>query len=531
MPTKTRINGQNYTQLPRLVSDDVILKGLPNTPGAPAGYGDLASAVNDLYREGNSIVFPLDIPTPDGLPSVTHPSVIYAEGGWNGYKYWMGFTPYPGGSRENACLVASNDKKNWIVPNGLTNPIIPKPSGTYNTGSDTDIIFSQDGSTMILIHRIYGLTGEQILRTESTDGVNWSEPVAVLTTSVPSGTDLLCLSPTLTWYGENQLAMYSVNKSEAAADRLERRTSTDAGFTWSAPVTCSFPAFSGDYSSHELWHADVYNVLGKYYLLANTDSTLTSQGANTYRLFYLTSDDGIAFTGDTSQPAVPLSGYSFDRGFGHYKSGWIPSEGSPLLWDVFVSGLSDADPVVLTDTEWRIAYYPSMDLAAEGPVFERIENLEDLIIDRIWIPANNFISSTGSPTLGTSAGGRFPSWLMDAATNEQVNASFVSTRGWAKYVFDIYWCNAGAGTGDVQWTLTVSSVLAGGSLSTGDAGRNATATALSQNNLVVTQVGYSNAFGFSEGINHIRVLRSATSPNDTLANDCAFIGVMMTRFS
>lgn len=48
MPTKTRINGENYTQLPRLVSDDIILKGLPNTPGAPAGYGDLASAVNSL---------------------------------------------------------------------------------------------------------------------------------------------------------------------------------------------------------------------------------------------------------------------------------------------------------------------------------------------------------------------------------------------------------------------------------------------------------------------------------------------------
>lgn len=49
MPAKTRINGQNYTQLPRLVSDDVILKGLPQTPGAPAGYGDLADAVNAVY--------------------------------------------------------------------------------------------------------------------------------------------------------------------------------------------------------------------------------------------------------------------------------------------------------------------------------------------------------------------------------------------------------------------------------------------------------------------------------------------------
>ena len=51
MPTKTRINGQNYTQLPRLVSDDVILKGLPQTPGAPDGYGDLASAVNSLFAD------------------------------------------------------------------------------------------------------------------------------------------------------------------------------------------------------------------------------------------------------------------------------------------------------------------------------------------------------------------------------------------------------------------------------------------------------------------------------------------------
>lgn len=48
MTTKTRINGQNYTQMPRLVSDGIILKDLPNTPGAPAGYGDVATAVNGL---------------------------------------------------------------------------------------------------------------------------------------------------------------------------------------------------------------------------------------------------------------------------------------------------------------------------------------------------------------------------------------------------------------------------------------------------------------------------------------------------
>jgi len=48
MTTKTRINGKNYTQIPRLVADEIILKDLPNTAGAPAGYGDVATAVNGL---------------------------------------------------------------------------------------------------------------------------------------------------------------------------------------------------------------------------------------------------------------------------------------------------------------------------------------------------------------------------------------------------------------------------------------------------------------------------------------------------
>jgi len=54
MTTKTRINGENYTQLPRVVSDDIILKGLPQTAGAPDGYGDLGEAVNSLigWRQG-----------------------------------------------------------------------------------------------------------------------------------------------------------------------------------------------------------------------------------------------------------------------------------------------------------------------------------------------------------------------------------------------------------------------------------------------------------------------------------------------
>lgn len=49
MPTKTRFNGKNYSQLSRIVSDEIVLKGLPQTEGVPEGYGDVAEAINALY--------------------------------------------------------------------------------------------------------------------------------------------------------------------------------------------------------------------------------------------------------------------------------------------------------------------------------------------------------------------------------------------------------------------------------------------------------------------------------------------------
>ena len=41
---------------------------------------------------------PLNISTPDGSKQPYHPSVLYFEGGWCGYKYWMAYTPFPIGA-------------------------------------------------------------------------------------------------------------------------------------------------------------------------------------------------------------------------------------------------------------------------------------------------------------------------------------------------------------------------------------------------------------------------------------------------
>lgn len=46
----------------------------------------------------------------------THPAVLYFANGWNGYKFWMGHTPYEYNNEllENPSIVASNDGINWV---------------------------------------------------------------------------------------------------------------------------------------------------------------------------------------------------------------------------------------------------------------------------------------------------------------------------------------------------------------------------------------------------------------------------------
>ena len=70
---------------------------------------------------------PLEINTFDGSNSPYHPSVLYFENGWNGYKYWMAETPFSPQSKpyedRNECpsIHVSNDGINWTEI--IKNPI------------------------------------------------------------------------------------------------------------------------------------------------------------------------------------------------------------------------------------------------------------------------------------------------------------------------------------------------------------------------------------------------------------------------
>src|SRR5574344_906898 len=72
----------------------------------------------------------ITIPTYDKSNETTHPKVLYFENGFNGYKYWMVSTPYPGNDAylENPSIVVSNDGVNFIEPPGIKNPVSGYPT-------------------------------------------------------------------------------------------------------------------------------------------------------------------------------------------------------------------------------------------------------------------------------------------------------------------------------------------------------------------------------------------------------------------
>lgn len=112
----------------------------------------------------------LVLPTYDGSGQAVHPSVVYIPNGFSGYKWWMAFTPYPEGNDdyENPSIVASNDGVTWVVPDGLTNPVVAGlVSPQWNL--DPELIF--DGTQLIMYWA--DSTGKYYRKT-SANGTVWS---------------------------------------------------------------------------------------------------------------------------------------------------------------------------------------------------------------------------------------------------------------------------------------------------------------------------------------------------------------------
>lgn len=306
------------------------------------GLEVIPDPANITGRVGDRLTIPTHVSPAGG--QTTHPSVVYVDDGWNGYRYWMAHTPYPAGddAHEDPNICASNDGVTWVVPAGLTNPIDDQPGSPGALNSDVDLKFGPNNE-LFLFWRTYdpNATGveEQLYYSTSTDGVTWAAKIQYYESDQ---TVLRMLSPTLVLDADHWV-MWAVDAvpSPNRVVRLES-ASLDPAAGWTAPVTISVGAMQ---SGKEPWHIFVTRHAGRMVGLL-TDCTTGASGLAGDVLF-LTSNDGLSFanSGGTVIPRLQVGEHdqlyrstlvpAVEDGVLGYRVWYAAWRTGPIVWALF----------------------------------------------------------------------------------------------------------------------------------------------------------------------------------------------------
>ncbi|WP_300685010.1 hypothetical protein [Chryseobacterium sp.] len=323
---------------------DPVPNNNKNYAGSPDYLTDIGTIninvlANGNYPGQNKPSFIKDISAPNY--GYCHPDVQYFPDGFNGYKYWMVFTPYNGAvgadpdskRYENPTIVVSNDGLSWSPPSGISNPVqrtvsdadsFPENPKEPRQGfwSDVDWMYqngkfllyyrgsfikakaliSRGAKTESDIRKLLKKADRAIVRQTSTDGANWSPMEVAYTSTTPySPNNNHILSPTFVYNGKNYLS-YEVENNISHnfpgndASYIISRTS-DNGLDFSTFKKSKVVSFMNkpwadvnpDYAP---WHIQAAYVDGYYFLCiaAGDVRKFTSD------LLYLSvSKDGIHF--------------------------------------------------------------------------------------------------------------------------------------------------------------------------------------------------------------------------------------------
>jgi hypothetical protein len=497
----------------------------PDTIESTAGAQAKVDAGVASKAEINKIHLPLEIEDYDGKNSITHPDVVFIPEGWNGWRYWMVYTPYPPGTRENPSIAVSNDGVDWTIPEGLTNPIVGYEDGPSGTWSDTDMLLRPDGKMIVYFRKV---SNEKIYIVESTDGVNW-------TPRTDNGTWLPVLepevgvsgiySPAVVLEDDDTYSMWSADEDNGV---VHLRTSND-GYVWGAPQACTLPTVM-----NKPFHLDVVRVKDEYYMLLHIRSqgNFVNSSYYTNRLYHLESTDGINWTGEP-HPAVPLDKHGISTR--HYRSTFVPmpAPDGGIEWDMWISDYpaGDSDPDL---NPWKLQFYKGVTLRKSRQ--QNLILMDELVrrSERIFVPATSFIAYGGAPTLGFGTGGSVdtPMWTMPDGATQQVVGLVQLPKHFDYVTFTLLWINLTTNSGDVRVGLSRStnSQSVGDSLAVG-AAQNQTVTALSQN--VINKVQMENTSIRVNELNKnmlmkMRVYFTRGDAADTLVGDVGFLGVIIT---
>jgi hypothetical protein len=267
----------------------------------------------------------LSLQTSEGTGQACHPDVTYIDQGFGpaGWRYWMVCTPYAYGNfvHENPEIFVSHDGIHWAIPDGVKNPLIPSPEGTWDHNSDPDMFFLH--GKLWLYYRETRPISEppenRICLTTSVDGVAWTSPAEIL---VARGEQALLMSPAVI-YKNRAFRMWTVEKQK---DRfhLVRRESSD-GLKWSSPLPCTVLGLA----ERQPWHLDVISEEDRLSALL---VTLTRIGD--WRLHYAYStDDGSTWN---VSPVLFEPAYEFEAGF-QYRATLLKIRSEPHTYQIWYS--------------------------------------------------------------------------------------------------------------------------------------------------------------------------------------------------
>lgn len=189
-----------------------------------------------------------------GQDQPTHPSVISFDQEWNGYRYWMVYTPYPesNGEEENPSIAVSNDMYKWETPFGMVNPIANNEETGCNELKDGHILYRNDLNRIEVwylgrVSKNLGGDGEALtlFRKYSYDGIQWS-PYEIMN-------QVSYLSPSIRWNGD-KYQMWSIGFDAYNTSGTFIYQESKNGITWSIPQKCSI----GNHKTNlKLWHGAV----------------------------------------------------------------------------------------------------------------------------------------------------------------------------------------------------------------------------------------------------------------------------------
>lgn len=260
-----------------------------------------------------------------------HPKVLSFNTNWNGYKYWMAFTPYPEANeaQENPHILASNDMLKWEEPNGYKNPLEPGPDGdpqkVYN--SDTHLVYREDLNRLECYWRYVDDNSDKVIiyRKYTTDGINWSKKESILE-STRSKSD--CISPAII-FEDNIYKLWYVDIGYV----VKYRESLD-GVNWSEPKKLNIHYNTPNMNN---WHLDVIHTSNGYEMLMSAFKK--GQDRNTMDLYYTKSKDNVNW-----DACKIILKHSKDKSAwdnrGIYRSSLLYQNG---MYYVFYSGVSTTE--------------------------------------------------------------------------------------------------------------------------------------------------------------------------------------------